>query len=607
MVNMAEIIQHHLGNSDPDINSLSKTVEKENECKVSTQKTDYIDQGNSENNDVHGTEELTEIVNRTDVRQPENAEDSFEKEEDNEYDEKEDESSLDNSTVIHAIEQHSGLLLLNLPNPSQSPSPASSTQVLVLNNVDKGTLEANVIFDTQRLRLQNLAQASLISATQESIAKVYGSQGHTTTSNVYAVQKTPTGERIYVCDYEGCGRVCKTSGHLKYHRETHGGQKMLKCEFEGCGRRFSWPAHLKYHMKTHSGERPHKCEFEGCGKSFYVYQRLKVHMRTHTGEKPFKCAEDGCNKSFSTAGNLKNHIRTHTGERPYVCSFEACGKRFAEHSSLRKHKITHTGTRPYTCDICNKTFSQSGSRNTHRKRHLTNPHSCTGNQNVLQQNSEDSLNQQEQDILEMRQGAGEEYVLQLTDVEFQQATDSNSHTMGSESVVLSQAVSDHVVTVTTQPAENENDHLELPHSMLTSEEISQESMAPHSSPAAVVVMSQPQHNVTMSSQETTFHDPDTQQTTTVEIVYGNELLQSELDQNISHNIHVTDSISHAINENGSAVGEHTSKNIMDLGAMIETDSSANSNDDDEEDDDHSGHLGAPLQLVCEGIDDEQFQ
>ncbi|XP_070576868.1 zinc finger protein 143-like [Ptychodera flava] len=564
----------------------------------SDQKTNYMNSQNSAKGDDSETNELAEIEGdqTSNVRRESD-------DQDNGYDGKEENPSLDDGTVIHAIEPHPGLLLLNLPNPSQSPSPSNATQVLVLNNVDKGTLEANVIFDTQRLRLQNLAQASLISATQESIAKVYGTQGQNalSTSSPYTIQKTASGERIYICNHEGCGRMFKTSGHLKYHRETHGGQKMLKCEVDGCDRRFSWPAHLKYHMKTHLGDRKHKCEYEGCDKSFYVYQRLKVHMRTHTGEKPFKCSEEGCNKSFSTAGNLKNHVRTHTGERPYVCSFEGCSKRFAEHSSLRKHKITHTGSKPYACDICNKTFSQSGSRNTHRKRHLANSNCTSTNQNALQQNSEVSMTNQDHDMLEMRQGA--EYVLHLTDVEFQQAADSQSHTMGSESVVLSQGVSDHVVTVTTQPVETENDQLELPQTMLESEEMGQEALPPASSPAAVVVMSQPQHTVTMSSQETTFHDPDTQQTTTVEIVYGNELLQSELDQNISHNIHVSNSMSHSINENGEAVEENTNKDMIDLGAMIETDSSHNNSDDD----DHDGDLGGPLQLVCDGIDDEQFQ
>lgn len=58
------------------------------------------------------------------------------------------------------------------------------------------------------------------------------------------------------------------------------------------------------------------------------------------------------------------------GERPYTCSVEGCGRTFTEHSSLRKHKLIHTGEKPYACEICGKTFSQSGSRNAHQKRHV---------------------------------------------------------------------------------------------------------------------------------------------------------------------------------------------------------------------------------------------
>ncbi|XP_006817421.1 uncharacterized protein LOC100366307 [Saccoglossus kowalevskii] len=491
-------------------------------------------------------------------------------------------STIDENTLMQAIEPHAGLLrLLSLPNPV-SQSPTANNTVLVLSNVDKGGIEANVIFDTQRLRLQNLAQASLISATQESIAKAYGDEEPVSpVGNSYTVQKTESGERIYVCHYEGCGRSFKASSHLKYHRETHAGQKVLKCSFDGCDKRFSWPAHRKYHMKTHLGDRPHRCELSGCNKSFYVYQRLKVHMRTHTGEKPYHCSQEGCGKGFSTAGNLKNHIRTHTGERPFLCNVQGCGRRFAEHSSLRKHKITHSGCKPYSCDICGKQFSQSGSRNAHRRRHLTT-------------NTVDTPhNELNPDMMELRQG--DEDVLQLQDVEFHHTSGSPGHSIESESVVLSQPVSDHVVTVTTQPSDNV--HLGLSRNVLQTEDMHNGSLPSHTS-AAVVVLSQPQHTVTMSSQGTTFHDPDTQQTTTEEIVYDSELLHSELDQNmVADNMHVT----HCMSQAGTSVQVQSSKDIMNLGAIMETESSHNS------DDDHSDPLGAPLQLVCEEIDGSHYK
>uniref|UniRef100_A0A671DXK8 Zinc finger protein 410 n=1 Tax=Rhinolophus ferrumequinum TaxID=59479 RepID=A0A671DXK8_RHIFE len=166
------------------------------------------------------------------------------------------------------------------------------------------------------LRVQELAHDSLIAATRAQLAK-----NAKTSSN---------GENSHLGSADG---QPKDSGPLPQV------EKKLKCTVEGCDRTFVWPAHFKYHLKTHRNDRSFICPAEGCGKSFYVLQRLKVHMRTHNGEKPFMCPESSCGKQFTTAGNLKNHLRIHTGEKPHQCQ------------------------------VCGKTFSQSGSRNVHMRKH----------------------------------------------------------------------------------------------------------------------------------------------------------------------------------------------------------------------------------------------
>ncbi|XP_012872411.1 PREDICTED: zinc finger protein 410 isoform X1 [Dipodomys ordii] len=196
------------------------------------------------------------------------------------------------------------------------------------------------------LRVQELAHDSLIAATRAQLAK-----NAKTSSN---------GENVHHGSGDG---QPKDSGPLPQV------EKKLKCTVEGCGRTFVWPAHFKYHLKTHRNDRSFICPAEGCGKSFYVLQRLKVHMRTHNGEKPFMCPESGCGKQFTTAGNLKNHRRIHTGEKPFLCEAQGCGRSFAEYSSLRKHLVVHSGEKPHQCQVCGKTFSQSGSRNVHMRKH----------------------------------------------------------------------------------------------------------------------------------------------------------------------------------------------------------------------------------------------
>ncbi|KAM3919573.1 zinc finger protein 410 isoform 1-T6 [Leptodactylus fuscus] len=190
------------------------------------------------------------------------------------------------------------------------------------------------------LRVQELAHDSLIAATRAQLAK--------------HAKSISSGDGTL-------NSSCEARAALP--------EKLLHCSFHGCERSFMRPTHLRYHLKTHINERSYTCTAEGCGKSFYVLQRLKVHMRTHNGERPFLCPEPGCEKQFTTAGNLKNHLRVHTGEKPFLCEEEGCGRSFAEYSSLRKHLVVHSGVKSHQCPVCGKTFSQSGSRNAHVKKH----------------------------------------------------------------------------------------------------------------------------------------------------------------------------------------------------------------------------------------------
>ncbi|KAM4690929.1 zinc finger protein 410 isoform 2-T3 [Rhinophrynus dorsalis] len=213
------------------------------------------------------------------------------------------------------------------------------------------------------LRVQELAHDSLIAATRAQLAK-----SAKTTSNGVCCQesrkeKELPGESAVTSLTETEVRTSLPAAHRPHS------EKRLRCSFTGCDRSFVWPTHLKYHLKTHRNDRSFSCPAEGCGKSFYVLQRLNVHMRIHNGEKPFLCSQPGCGKQFTTAGNLKNHLRIHTGEKPFLCETEGCGRSFAEYSSLRKHLVVHSGVKSHQCPVCGKTFSQSGSRNAHVRKH----------------------------------------------------------------------------------------------------------------------------------------------------------------------------------------------------------------------------------------------
>ncbi|GAB1601394.1 zinc finger protein 26-like [Argonauta hians] len=310
---------------------------------------------------------------------------------------------------------------------------------------------------------------------------------------------------------------------VSYKRYEQNGQRIFECLYEGCGRTFAWPAHLKYHQLTHTGERQYACSSSGCKKTFYTSQRLAVHIRTHTGEKPFRCQEEGCDKAFTTAGNLKNHIRVHTGERPFVCNHAGCNRGFAEYSSLRKHKLVHTGEKPFVCCECGKMFSQSGSRTVHIKRHHGAPSKKAKKDGQILSSKENSATEDSSPNIFVLQNS-EESLLQYQDFP------------GSESVVITPGMSDHIVTVTTQPSEEEGDqgHTVISPDVLstTAEDLSENNLAhvplsPSSDCASVMVLSQPEEIISIGSSYE-------EESLTEDIILGNELLPANLEQKVYH-------------------------------------------------------------------------
>ncbi|XP_067152871.1 zinc finger protein 410 isoform X4 [Apteryx mantelli] len=244
---------------------------------------------------------------------------------------------------------------LTSPSHTNSSKDVSSSAVL-------RSLQVNVGPDGEETRAQNVQKPSELLSTSETSSLLQDLQPSDSTSFIL-LNLTRAGENVHLCSGDGQPKDSSPVPHLSRV------ERKLKCTVEGCDRTFVWPAHFKYHLKTHRNDRSFTCPAEGCGKSFYVLQRLKVHMRTHNGEKPFVCTELGCGKQFTTAGNLKNHLRIHTGEKPFLCEAQGCGRSFAEYSSLRKHLVVHSGVKPHQCQICGKTFSQSGSRNVHMRKH----------------------------------------------------------------------------------------------------------------------------------------------------------------------------------------------------------------------------------------------
>ncbi|KAJ1919477.1 hypothetical protein H4219_001948 [Mycoemilia scoparia] len=183
--------------------------------------------------------------------------------------------------------------------------------------------------------------------------------------------RSHTGERPFVCDYEGCGKRYIRSTHLNEHRKTHYEhlKRAFKCPYPGCTSGFSTRQHLNRHIEIHTTPRPHKCHFEGCSAAFAKRRQLQTHICTHTGEKPHKCEFEGCGKSFSTPSKLKNHMRAHSTIPRYACGYDQCDAKFAQHAQLQEHiKNTHKPT-VFPCHICGKKLSKAHLRDNHLETH----------------------------------------------------------------------------------------------------------------------------------------------------------------------------------------------------------------------------------------------
>lgn len=488
-------------------------------------------------------------------------------------------------------------VLINLQELQNKVWNEMGTPFLVLTNNEKGNVEAKVLYNTSSVGLIKLpanganihtvAQSSvMVQSTNKMVKQPPKTSICVSSEQTNPVSKTETLTQTCLESKQllstfassvtttpttavntvsvalgteqvptGYTKTFPTAGYKKYNQQTsQGTQRSLECSFDGCGRKFSWPAHLKYHQMTHTGERQYACTSDGCLKTFYTSQRLAVHIRTHTGEKPFKCQEEGCEKAFTTAGNLKNHIRVHTGERPFVCNYMDCSRSFAEYSSLRKHKLVHTGEKPFICDECGKSFSQSGSRTVHIKRHHGigakkgkeggGEGGSTQQQHPPNQN-DSALDKKSTNIFILRNGVEEdEGLMQYQDFP------------GGESVVFSQDMSDHVVTVTTQPCVAEErivndqivtvtsqplaseetqdrENIDMSQEILSSEMLPGDSLnrvSLSSNSANVMVLSQPQEMVSLgSSTSTTYHTTHANSQGTDDIVYENDLLQNDLE------------------------------------------------------------------------------
>ncbi|XXQ36799.1 C2H2-type domain-containing protein [Plasmodiophora brassicae] len=137
------------------------------------------------------------------------------------------------------------------------------------------------------------------------------------------------------------------------------------CKF--CRAAFADKTSLGRHLREHSGEKPWICTWDGCTKRFSHQEPLKRHQRTHTGEKPYTCSV--CQKGFSQSTHRTVHMRSHTGERPYSCPI--CSRAFAHKSHVKRHARVHRQRQADSlrCSLCNEEIESAALFSIHMQMH----------------------------------------------------------------------------------------------------------------------------------------------------------------------------------------------------------------------------------------------
>lgn len=98
------------------------------------------------------------------------------------------------------------------------------------------------------------------------------------------------------------------TGQRQLPRSSRGAGRLVGGE-RGPSRAVVPPADLVLCCPT--GEKPYICPYEGCNKRYSNSSDRFKHTRTHYVEKPYSCKMPGCHKRYTDPSSLRKHIKAH--------------------------------------------------------------------------------------------------------------------------------------------------------------------------------------------------------------------------------------------------------------------------------------------------------
>lgn len=90
-------------------------------------------------------------------------------------------------------------------------------------------------------------------------------------------QLVHTGEKPFQCTFEGCGKRFSLDFNLRYDKTWTRFPKFVAD--------ISFLSSNSTHVRIHTGDRPYVCPFDGCNKKFAQSTNLKSHILTHAKAK----------------------------------------------------------------------------------------------------------------------------------------------------------------------------------------------------------------------------------------------------------------------------------------------------------------------------------